>query len=203
MIRRLRSEAGQAAPLYITAVTGLLFLALIFFTFGEADVKRNGAQSAADASALAAAKQSRSLMKLELKAMVMDRVFYTKVFNTPFGGSGIGGGCWKAYEFAEHNNATVDSCGPPMSGDWGARVAVRGKTPMTAKLVSGAKGKRAKSHATAVVESRCKFIPNPDWTSTSIGTVVCSSGVTWVVSPKALASMPDMPDLFSVRLVED
>ncbi|MCX5142542.1 pilus assembly protein TadG-related protein [Streptomyces sp. NBC_00338] len=198
----MKSEAGQAAPLYITAVTGLLFLALIFFAFGEADVKRSGAQTAADSSALALAKESRSLMELDLKAHITDRAFYISAFNLPFlQGYTI---CPKAAGFAASNGASLEGCdGPTVKGRWGFHVAVRSNKPVTANLVPGAKGKRARTKATAIVESRCKFVPNPDITSSTIGTVGCDSGLVWVVSPKDVAKMPPMTDLFSVRLVED
>ncbi|MFE6978863.1 pilus assembly protein TadG-related protein [Streptomyces sp. NPDC057682] len=199
MIRRLRNEAGQAAPLYITAVTGLLFLALIFFAFGEGDVKRNGAQSAADSAALAAAKESRSLLKLDLKAHVMDRAYYIAVFNAPFVGFD---GCVNAMSFAAQNDSTA-RCRGLYDGRWGYHVVAKSNKRMTANLVPGVKGKRAEAEATSAVINRCKFVPNPDLTSTSIGTVFCKSGLVWVVSPKDLATMPDMTQLFDVRLVED
>ncbi|MFE7120718.1 pilus assembly protein TadG-related protein, partial [Streptomyces sp. NPDC057654] len=57
--RRALGDAGQAFPIYITAVVGILFLALAFFAVGQAGAKKNGAQTAADASALAAAQDYR------------------------------------------------------------------------------------------------------------------------------------------------
>lgn len=193
-------ESGQAAPLYITAVAGLLFLALVFFAFGEADVRRNGAQTAADASALAAAQESRGQLKLDLKAHITDAAYFTYVFNTPFPGSF--NGCWKASGLAAQNDAGDVDCGWLFDGRWGFRVAVKSIKGMSANLVPGTEGKKAEAEAVAVVESRCKFIPNPDTTGTSIGTVVCD-GLKWVVSPKDLALMPDMAELFRVRLAED
>ena len=49
-------------PLYIWLVTGLLLLALTFFVFAQAAVVRSGAQSAADAAALAAASPRRAIL---------------------------------------------------------------------------------------------------------------------------------------------
>lgn len=40
-------------------VAGLLFLAFAYFAVGQAAVNRNGAQTAADAAALAAAQETR------------------------------------------------------------------------------------------------------------------------------------------------
>ena len=196
----MKSETGQAAPLYITAVVGLLFLALIFFAFGEADVRRNGAQSAADAAALAAAQESRRLEEVDLRAHIMDRVYLTILFNGPF--PGTHSGCGQASRFAAQNDATRIECRPLFDGRWGFSVGVRSNKGMSANLVPGSEGKRAEAKSAAVVESRCKFIPNPDLTSPSPGTLACDTKV-WVIDPKDMALLPDMTDLFTVRLTED
>ncbi|MER5274737.1 pilus assembly protein TadG-related protein [Streptomyces sp. NPDC002809] len=197
----MKSEAGQAAPLYITAVTGLLFLALVFFAFGEADVKRNGAQTAADATALAAAKDSRKFLKLDLMAHVMDRSFYAEVFNSPYVGMD---GCAMARTFGARNDATDIDCQPVSGMRWGFEVELKSRKKMSANLVPGTEGKQAEAEAVAVLDNRgCTFVPNPIPTSPSIGTVGCLSGLVWVVSPQSLAVMPDMTLLFDVRLAED
>ena len=59
MRRRSPRDDGQAFPIYITVVGGLLFLAFAYFAVGQAAVNRNGAQTAADAAALAAAQEAR------------------------------------------------------------------------------------------------------------------------------------------------
>lgn len=59
MRRDTRPDAGQAFPIYIMMVAGLLFLALAFFAVGKASALRNEAQGAADASALAAGQSAR------------------------------------------------------------------------------------------------------------------------------------------------
>ncbi|MEU8673694.1 pilus assembly protein TadG-related protein [Streptomyces sp. NPDC048560] len=195
-----RRESGQAAPLYITAVVGLLFLALIFFAFGEADVRRNGAQSAADAAALAAAQESRSREEMVLRARILDRAYLTLVFNGPFPGSHSG--CMKAYRFAGENDASDVDCRPLFDGRWGYTVGVKSDKGMSANLVPGTEGKRASATSVAVVDPRCTFIPNPDLTSPSPGALDCDTR-KWVIDPKDLALLPDMTDLFTVRLAED
>ncbi|MGW8887604.1 pilus assembly protein TadG-related protein [Streptomyces sp. NPDC055749] len=197
----LRRESGQAAPLYITAVVGLLFLALIFFAFGEADVRRNGAQSAADAAALAAAQESRRLEGVDLRAHILDRVYLSLVFNSPY--PGTHNGCARAYGLAAQNDATREGCRRLFDGRWGFTVDVRSNKGMSANLVPGTEGKRATATSVAVVEPRCKFIPNPDLTSPSPGMLACDSMPPWVIDPKDLALLPDMTDLFTVRLAED
>src|SRR4051794_28092055 len=59
MRRRKYHDAGQAFPIYITVVGGLLFLAFAYLAVGQAAATRNGAQTAADAAALAAAQDLR------------------------------------------------------------------------------------------------------------------------------------------------
>ncbi|GAA2996181.1 pilus assembly protein TadG-related protein [Streptomyces fulvorobeus] len=195
-----RREAGQAAPLYITAVVGLLFLALIFFAFGEADVRRNGAQSAADAAALAAAQESRSLEEMYLRAHILDRTYLATLFNGPF--PGTHNGCAKASQFAAQNDAAPVGCRMLFDGRWGFTVDVRSNRGMSANLVPGTQGKRAKATSVAVVEPRCTFIPNPVVTAPSPGALACDTR-KWVIDPKDLALLPDMTDLFTVRLAED
>lgn len=195
-----RRESGQAAPLYITAVVGLLFLALIFFAFGEADVRRNGAQSAADAAALAAAQESRSREAMDLRAHILDRVYLALVFNGPY--PGTHNGCAQASRFAAQNDAMSVDCRMLFDGRWGFTVGVRSNKGMSANLVPGTEGKHATASSVAVVDPRCTFIPNPDLTSPSPGALACDTR-KWVIDPKDLALLPEMTDLFTVRLAED
>ena len=219
----VRDESGQAAPLYIAAVVGSLFLALVFFAFGEAGVQRNGAQSAADASALAAAKESRGLLEAALETHLADSDYFASVFNKPFLG-GFGNTCWKASVFAALNKAGDVQCGQLTDGRWGYRVRLRSDKGMSVNVVPGTEGKRAEAEAVAIVEPRCTFVsdpvpdpstdpdpsaapspttdPNPDAVVPSIGKVRCDGGPVWVVDPDDPTLMPDMADLFSVHLAE-
>ncbi|WP_330240483.1 pilus assembly protein TadG-related protein [Streptomyces sp. NBC_00525] len=218
----MKCDSGQAAPLYAAAVAGLLFVALIFFTFGEADIRRNGAQGAADAAALAAAKESRSLLEPELEAHLTDPDYFESVFGTSFLG-GPGNACGKASEFAALNDAADVRCRPLSDGRWGYEVSLRSSKGMSTDLVPGTKGKKASAEAVAVVEPRCTFAPaaeddtvpdpetepdpdtdaDPDPVIVSIGKVSCDGGLNWVVDPEELELMPDIADLFTVRLAED
>lgn len=205
-------ESGQATPLYIAAVASLLFVALIFFAFGEADVRRNGAQSAADAAALAAAKESRSLLEPDLKAHLADPEYFESVFNAPFFG-GPGNACGKASAFAALNQAGDVRCRPLSDGRWGYEVSLKSGKGMSTSIVPGTEGKKAEAEAVAVVEPRCTFAPEPDRApdpdpdpearAEAVGKVRCSGGREWVVDPEDLALMPDMADLFSVHLADN
>ncbi|WP_406284515.1 pilus assembly protein TadG-related protein [Streptomyces sp. NBC_00209] len=213
-------DSGQAAPLYITAVVGLLFLALIFFAFGEADIQRNGVQGAADAAALAAAKESRSLLEPDLKAHLADPDYFESVFSPSFLG-GSDNACWRASSFAALNKASVVRCQPLADGRWGYEVRLQSNKGISTDTVPGTEGKKAEAAAVAVVEPRCTFTaepnstpdpasspdtgadPDAEATATPVGKVRCDGGLDWVVDSEDLTLMPEMADLFSVRLAEN
>ncbi|AEN12098.1 MULTISPECIES: pilus assembly protein TadG-related protein [unclassified Streptomyces] len=213
MSSRTHRESGQAAPLYITAVAGLLFLALIFFAFGEADVKRNGAQSAADAAALAAAQESRDALREALMSNLLDGSYLQEIFSGDF--LGTYSGCGQAQRFAARNDAGHVQCSME-SNRWGFRVEVESNKGMSAGLVPGVEGKRATATAVAVVEPRCVFRPNEeaddppldpgeadDEEKPSPGKLVCDDMKDWVIDPEHLDLVPDMADLFTARLAQD
>ncbi|MET9428875.1 pilus assembly protein TadG-related protein [Streptomyces sp. NPDC003036] len=206
-------EAGQAAPLYITAVAGLLFLALVFFAFGQADVTRNGAQSAADAAALAAARESRDQFEVGFLANVLDPGYLEDVFNGDV--IGTANGCTAAAYYAGQNKADVQGCRWAAGGRWGFTVEVKSQESMGTSVIEGTDKEHATTKATALVEPRCSFerhtqddkpddggdggaAPKP----VSPGELVCD-GVTWDIDPENLKLLPDIADLFTVRLAED
>ncbi|MCX0245742.1 pilus assembly protein TadG-related protein [Streptomyces drozdowiczii] len=219
----MKRESGQATPLYIAAVTGLLFVALIFLAFGEADIQRNGAQSAADAAALAAAKESRGLLAPDLEAHLTDPDYLDSVFNAAFVGV-TGDACGKAADFAARNRASEVRCRPLADGRWGYEVSLRSDKGMSTNVIPGSAGKKATAVAVAVVEPRCTFIPDPgsdpdedpspdpsptpdpdapDTPDKPIGKVRCDGGLEWGIDPEGTEPMPDMADFFSVHLAEN
>ncbi|MFJ1745354.1 pilus assembly protein TadG-related protein [Streptomyces sp. NPDC088116] len=224
-------EAGQAAPIYITMVAGLLFLALAFFAVGQAGASRNGTQAAADAAALAAAQESRDQFRGELLDNLLTPGYLDDIFNgDPLGTTH---GCVVAARFAHGNKADLDGAGGcrALSDRWGFAVSVVSQKPMGDSILSGTKNERATAEATAVVEPRCGFEPaedetkpseeppdpapddsaapddpaetDPDDTAqASPGSLVCD-GTKWSIDPGHLELLPDMADLFSVRLAQD
>ncbi|MGW2471941.1 pilus assembly protein TadG-related protein [Streptomyces sp. NPDC001665] len=214
MSGRRKVEAGQAAPLYIVAVAGVLFVALVLFAFGEADIRRNGAQSAADAAALAAAKESRSLLEPDLKAHLMDPKYLESLFGESFSRE-ASNACLKASDFAARNKASGVRCRPLADGRWGYEVRLQSDEGMSTDIVPGTQGRRAEAVAVAVIEPRCAFVPaetpapepgasaDPDLPSASIGRIHCDDGPDWWVDPGEPALIPDVADLFTVRLAED
>ncbi|MFJ2110460.1 pilus assembly protein TadG-related protein [Streptomyces sp. NPDC087850] len=211
---RSARDAGQAAPIYITMVAGLLFLALAFFAVGQAGATRNGAQSAADAAALAAAQESRDSFREGLLASLLNPEYLDDIFNGNVVGTPADG-CAAASSFALQNKADVDGCDWLGGSRWGYTVHVVTRNSMGDSILPGTEHMSAKAQATAIVESRCSFRPaggggtrqegeaDPaDTKPVSPGTLVCR-GVDWSIDPEHLDLLPDMADLFSVRLAQD
>ncbi|MFJ9107107.1 pilus assembly protein TadG-related protein [Streptomyces sp. NPDC102283] len=153
MRTRPRGDAGQAFPIYIMMVAGLLFLALAFFAVGKASALRNDSQGAADAAALAAAQKARANFGLgflnSLRANALD-AFLIAPFAPP---------CAEAQRLANANEADTNSC-TPTSGYLRdlITVAVEGRDPVDSPVLPGSEDKVAKAKATALIEFRC---PNP------------------------------------------
>jgi hypothetical protein len=209
-------ESGQATPLYITAVVGLLFLALVFFAFGQADVTRNGAQSAADAAALAAARESRDRFEDDFLGNILTPGYLDDIFSGNF--IGMVNGCSAAGHFATRNEAELLGCDRTGDGRWAFTVRVRSQESMGTSVIEGTDEKHAETTATAVVEPLCTFEAaeqndKPDdggdgdageenAEPVSPGELVCDGG-TWDIDPENLDLLPDVSDLFTVRLAED
>ncbi|WTK94289.1 pilus assembly protein TadG-related protein [Streptomyces sp. NBC_01508] len=221
---RTRCESGQAAPIYTAMVAGLLFLALAFFAVGQAGATRNGAQSAADAAALAAAQESRDQFRENLLGNLFEPGYLDDIFN----GRPLGtfNGCAAAGRFADKNEANLDtsklSGGCTVTGDgrWAFRVDVVTKEPMGDSVLPGTEDKKAEAHATAVVVPRCTFEPaeedgvpeeepeepgepgEDEEEPVSLGKLFCDGKPGLSIDPVDFV-LPDMSVLFSVRLAED
>ncbi|MFI1469606.1 pilus assembly protein TadG-related protein [Streptomyces wuyuanensis] len=195
MLRSSR-EKGQVAPAYVVVVASLLFLALAFFAVGQAGATRNGAQTGADAAALAAAKQSRDQFELELLANI-NPAFLTAIFN--LGQFGSFRGCEAAYPMAQQNDTVVTGpggCSPAFNGRWAFTVEVQTRKPVGDTVLPGTETKKATAKATAELESRCLYKPVPK----PLGTLTCKGTVPWLVGE---GPPPDGPDLFDIRLTEN
>ncbi|MDX3066546.1 MULTISPECIES: pilus assembly protein TadG-related protein [Streptomyces] len=157
MRARKRSDVGQAFPIYIVMVAGLLFLAFAFFAVGKASATRNGAQGAADAAALAAAQQARD----EIGPLFLGAILLPGGLNDFFGGHDIGGEpCGQASRFAGENRADLTACTWD-SGFQRDEVTVEVKTRDTVgdTVIPGTETKHATAKATAVIEFRCTWKP--------------------------------------------
>lgn len=193
-------------------VASLLFLALAFFAVGQAGATRNGAQSAADAAALAAAQESRDRLGDALLPNLLKPGYLEGIFNDDLVGSDLG--CAAAGSFADKNGANVDACGPAAQYMWGTTVSVITQKPMGDSILPGTENERATADATAIVEPRCTFKPaeaveNPendpapdDGKPVSPGEFACDDR-NWDLDPEHPDLLPDMADLFTVRLAQD
>lgn len=158
MIKVRSSDQGQAFPIYIVMVAGLLFLAFAFFAVGKASATRNGAQGAADAAALAAAQQARD----EIGPAFLGALMLPGGLNDFFGDHYISGApCDQAQRFAAVNRAdVVGGC------DWTSayqrdEVTVKVETRYTVgdTVLPDTETTHARAEATAVIEFRCSWKP--------------------------------------------
>ncbi|GGR72659.1 MULTISPECIES: pilus assembly protein TadG-related protein [Streptomyces] len=201
MRKRQHGDAGQAFPIYVMMVAGLLFLALAFFAVGKASALRNGSQGAADAAALAAAQQARDDFGTGFYASLPTNVL-DLFLNTPFAAP-----CYEADRLAAANDAKKTSC-YPTPGYLRDRITVEveGLKPVDSPVLPGSENKKAKAKATALIEFRC---PNPIAVDTTgdgiidLFTFTCRNGKILEIVP---ASPPPWESvsrtLFDVRLVD-
>ncbi|MFB6503522.1 MULTISPECIES: pilus assembly protein TadG-related protein [unclassified Streptomyces] len=147
-----RRDAGQAFPIYVVMVAGLLFLVFAFFAVGKASALRNSAQGAADAAALAAARQAREDFQGGFIASLPPAMLDAYLSAHPVTG------CTAASGFASANQAKVLSCIPMMGGrEDRITVKVRGNKPVNSSVLPGSKKTRAEATATAVIKFRCSW----------------------------------------------
>ncbi|MEU2875013.1 pilus assembly protein TadG-related protein [Streptomyces sp. NPDC007070] len=195
---RKYDDAGQAFPIYITVVGGLLFLALAYFAVGQATVNRSGAQTAADAAALAAAQDTRNQLADEWAKNVLDPTKWQDIFDGV--GQGLQASCQRASDLAEENDAHImpGGCSPDLLS---YTVSVETNKTMGESVVPITATKRSKAYATAVIEPLCTFSPlaedaGPD----ALPILMCKHGRQWNLDPKNLTELPKPQDLFDVHL---
>ncbi|MFE5165551.1 pilus assembly protein TadG-related protein [Streptomyces sp. NPDC056697] len=224
--RDLRSDAGQAFPIYITAVAGLLFLALALFAVGQAGATRNGGQTAADAAALAAAQDYRD----QLRKAFLEAIANGGAWDDLLNGRGLGStsACDEARWFAGRNGSDVTGCHGPEFLPTSFTVTVRTRKPVGKTVIPGTERKYGEATAKAVVTPRCTAEPpapptgRPDDGGKGDGggkddgkggdggkddgkddkppiDLRCD-GVDLTIDPTRLDLFPDAKDLFSVHL---
>ncbi|MFF5155012.1 pilus assembly protein TadG-related protein [Streptomyces sp. NPDC000348] len=201
-MRRCRryGDAGQAFPIYLTVVGGLLFLAFAYFAVGQAAVNRNGAQTAADAAALAAAQDTRDALADRWVQDLPDPAKWQAIFDGDV--DGIGLTCGRAYELAARNDARVDGCG--LAGLLGYKVDVQTNKTVGDSIVPGTENRRSHATATAVIEPRCTFRPPPEDAGEDVlPLLTCEGGEEWELDPKGpIELLPKPEDLFDVHLAD-
>ncbi|MDF3298137.1 pilus assembly protein TadG-related protein [Streptomyces tropicalis] len=198
---RESGDAGQAFPIYITVVAGLLFLAFAYLAVGQTAVNRNGAETAADAAALAAAQDTRDKLAGEWVRDVLDPTKWQDVFS---GKGAVLDGCWRAYQLAAQNDAHMagSACGP-QSWPLGYRVEVETNRPVGDSVVPATSHTRSRAEAVAVIEPRCMFdLPVGQGGKGTLPQLNCK-GRTWHLNPDDLTDLPGPEDLFDVHLAAD
>ncbi|MFI5683766.1 pilus assembly protein TadG-related protein [Streptomyces sp. NPDC051636] len=202
MPRRRFSDAGQAFPIYITVVAGLLFLAFAYLAVGQAAVNRNGAQTAADAAALAAAQNTRDQLAGKWVEAVLDPTKWQDIFD---GNVAVDSSCWRAYQLASQNDAHVEGGCPP-AGPLGVTIQVKSNKPVGDSVVPGTERVYAEASATAVIESLCTFPPlGDDAGDKALPRLTCkdrSGDRNWDLNPDDLTDLPGPEDLFDVHLAD-
>ncbi|MCP9206118.1 hypothetical protein [Streptomyces cucumeris] len=204
----------------MTAVAGLLFLALALFAVGQAGATRNGGQTAADAAALAAGQDYRDRLRAELLKAIVDGGAWDDLLNGR--GLGAGNACEQAGWFAGKNDAEVTGCTPgylPTS----FTVTVRTREPVGDTVIPGTERQYAKARAKAVVSPRCAVSTTPSPTPTSEPPAdddegddehgeggeddkpavdLRCDGADLTIDPAHPDLFPDAKDLFSVHLAD-
>ncbi|OIJ63769.1 pilus assembly protein TadG-related protein [Streptomyces mangrovisoli] len=197
MRRRVYRDAGQAFPIYITVVGGLLFLAFAYLAVGQAAANRNGAQTAADAAALAAAQHTRDQLADEWKAAVLDPTKWAAIF----AGSLVDpGACARATGLAAQNDASLLSCLrlDPLT----YTVEVRTNKSVGDSVVPGTENDHSTATAKAVIEPLCTFqLPGGGGGGDTLPQLTCKDRI-WDLDPEDLGDLPKPEDLFDVHLAD-
>ncbi|GAA0632615.1 pilus assembly protein TadG-related protein [Streptomyces thermocarboxydovorans] len=196
---RIHGDAGQAFPIYITVVGGLLFLAFAYLAVGQAAANRNEAQTAADAAALAAAQDRRDKLTGAWVENVLDPTKWQDIFDGK--AQGLGLSCWRADQLAAQNDATVVSCAP--EGFLGYTVEVETKDTVGDSIVPGTEDEKSKESATAVIEPRCTFnLLGWEEGGDTLPLLNCKDR-QWKLDPKDPKDLlPKPEDLFDVHLAD-
>jgi hypothetical protein len=137
------------------AISALFFLAFAYFAVGQAAVSRNTTQTAADAAALAAARESRDQLGTDVLAALKSGDIEAVKAVLQRAGTDIDAACGKAYAYAADNGAKVLDCGPGDGPLPGVTVSVKSLSSVGKSVVKGSDGIYAQAQATAVVEPRC------------------------------------------------
>ncbi|MFI1759608.1 pilus assembly protein TadG-related protein [Streptomyces sp. NPDC020571] len=189
-------DVGQAFPIYITVVGGLLLLALAYLAVGQAGVTRSKAQTAADAAALAAALETRDQLVDQWVTHILDPDSWQAIFE---GEAPVADSCWRAQQLAARNDASV-TCRP--DGLLGYTVVAETNDPVGDTIVPGTENQKATESATAVIEGRCSFELSAEKTDGAELPSLSCKGKQWDLKPDDLTDLPQPEDLFDVHLAD-
>lgn len=195
-------DRGSTLPIYIWLTGILLFAALAFFAFAQAASVRNGAQSAADAAALAAAQSARDELMLGLGgALEGDGNWLDWLDGRDPEGDGPAGA--EASRLAAANDAKVVN-GPAftkVNGHPGYEVGVETLHTVGDTIIPGTENETAKAHATAVVQPRCDVPLDAD-PKKPLHLTCDGKELDFDPEDFDLDDLPDASDLFAVHLAD-
>ncbi|MEU6340323.1 pilus assembly protein TadG-related protein [Streptomyces sp. NPDC046977] len=195
MNRRFDGDGGQTLGIYIVAVAALFFLAFAYFAVGQAASIRNTAQTAADASALAAAREVRDSVREPFLDALEDGDLDGLRDLLDLRGMTPGNACGEAANYAGQNGAIVDEC--VVGGPGGATIALHTADTVGKSVVPGTESMPAHATATAVVDSRCSV----DDADGDAVTFICD-GDRLTVDPTAGDFHLNLADFYFVHLSE-
>ncbi|NUO43972.1 MAG: hypothetical protein HOV82_18295 [Streptomyces sp.] len=198
MRRRARGDAGQAFPIYITVVGGLLFLAFAYLAVGQAAANKNGAATAADAAALAAAQDRRDQLADLWVTDVLDPTKWQDIFDG--NAEGLDPSCGRADQLAAQNDAVVLACAP--DGPLAYTVEVRTNKTVGESVIPGTVDKQSTASATAEIESLCTFEPPAEDAADDVLPRLACKDRNWDLDPEDLGVLPEPEDLFDVHLAD-
>lgn len=188
-------------PIYIWLTGILMFAALAFFAFAQAASARNGAQSAADAAALAAAQSARDELMLGLgDALEGDGNWLDWLDGQGLKGNNVGA---EADRLAAANDADV-LAGPDrteVNGFPGYRVEVKTRYTVGDTIIPGTENRHATAHATAVVQPRCDIPLDAD-PKKALELTCGGEDLRFDPEDFDLDDLPNASELFAVHLAD-
>lgn len=207
-------------------MAGLLFLAFAYFAVGQAAMKRNEAQTAADAAALAAAQDFREQLRDGLLD-TFDLVRWQQLLDGDRGGLIPHDSCPAASELASRNDAAADTCALSFRPEPTYEVAVRTNKTAGHSVIAATQDHKGAAKAVAVVVPRCHLKEAPGTGPTTqppepgpgpapgespgpggpggeqkAYQLVCDKRADIEIDPGHLDLLPKASDLFSVHLAD-
>ncbi len=194
-------------------VAGLLFLAFAYFAVGQASMKKNEAQTAADAAALAAAQNARDVWE-------WPDAFDLEQWDDLLSGQDIGAAsCSAGGLLAAQNDARQVACEHDFWPEASYTVKVETNEAVGSSVIAGTDTEKALATARAVIEPRCRIEQDTRPRPTSSADdddgdtdeaeekkaykVVCDdSDFDFDIDPKNIELLPELADLFSVHLAD-
>ncbi|GAA2242704.1 hypothetical protein GCM10010145_06270 [Streptomyces ruber] len=180
----------------------MLFAALAVFVFAQAASARNGAQSAADAAALAAAQQARDELVLDLGDVIGEDADWLDWLDLPGEALTVGDAEAAARQLAADNDSAVEAFQQrQVDGRPGFQVDVRTNYAVGESIIPGTENMRARASATAVIQPRCDFSLDAD---PAQPVELNCDGEPVNIDPEDFDpdDLPDASVMFSVHLAE-